>query len=371
MTDSGTSGEHGSGIIPGWYADPYDANQLRWWDGTQWSDQVSALPAIPLLPETPATTAPAPDTPASAPATVEPAPVEPATVEPLPSRRALRESGTSYRAPERSVTAQHPEAAPLTEPAVEPTAEPVAGPVSAVVPEPAPGSAPEPEPEEEPPAAATVDPLDIFTTPNQTNEEPEIDTPAPAAAPASAQSAWDIPATTQSAWDVPVTADGAAIPTNEAASEPKSVDWGLSPRSRRSQAPAPTDSASGVWVWLIAFSPIIAALTVGYALATANSGSASWMLPAALVVPYLLVLLFAVADRSGLAAQGHENAVPWTWAALTAPVYLFIRGGLLQRETGRSVGPLVAWIVFFVLAIVGLLGYGLVSGHPLLTGLPG
>jgi hypothetical protein len=367
MTDSGTSGEHGSGIIPGWYADPYDANQLRWWDGTQWSDQVSALQAIPLLTETPAATAPAAATPASAPATVEPS-----TIEPLPSRRALRESGTSYQAPERPLTPHDPAATPVTEPAVEPTAEPVAGPVSEVTPEVVPESvsAPTAESVGEPPVAP-ADPLDIFATPDATIEEPEIGTPAPAAAPASTQTARDIPATTQSAWDVPAVADDAVIPSNEAASEPAPVDWGLSPHSRRSQAPARADSSSSIWVWLIASSPIIAALTVGYALATADSGSVSWMLPAGLVVPYLLVLLFAVADRSGLTAQGHENAVPWTWAALTAPVYLVVRGGFLRHETEKNVGPLIAWIVFFVLATVGLLGYGLLSGHPLLAGLPG
>lgn len=26
---------------PGWYADPYDASQLRWWDGADWSDRTS------------------------------------------------------------------------------------------------------------------------------------------------------------------------------------------------------------------------------------------------------------------------------------------------------------------------------------------
>jgi hypothetical protein len=362
MTDSGTSDEHGSGIIPGWYADPYDPNQLRWWDGTQWSDQVSALQAIPLPSETPATTAPTAATPASAPAVVEPPVVEPSAVEPLPSRRALRESRTSYRAPERSVAPHDP--TPVTEPAV----GPAAGLASDVVPEPA--AEPAAEPVEEP-HVAPIDPLDIFTTPDRLAEEPEIGAPAPGAAPASAQSAWDIPATTESAWDVPATTDDPAIPLDETAAGPPAVDWGLSPRSRRSEAPTAADGSFSVWVWLIAFSPIIAALTVGYALATADSGSVSWMLPAALVVPYLLVLLFAVADRSGLTAQGRENTVPWTWAALTAPVYLVVRSGVLRRENGRSLAPLIAWIVFFVVAIVGFLGYGLVSGHPLLAGLPG
>lgn len=31
----------------GWYPDPYDASQLRWWDGTQWSEHVSPTVAPP------------------------------------------------------------------------------------------------------------------------------------------------------------------------------------------------------------------------------------------------------------------------------------------------------------------------------------
>src|SRR5256885_6309468 len=30
----------GGAPVAGWYADPYDANQSRWWDGTQWSADV-------------------------------------------------------------------------------------------------------------------------------------------------------------------------------------------------------------------------------------------------------------------------------------------------------------------------------------------
>ncbi|MDQ1542403.1 MAG: hypothetical protein QOK08_41, partial [Actinomycetota bacterium] len=52
------------------------------------------------------------------------------------------------------------------------------------------------------------------------------------------------------------------------------------------------------------------------------------MLVVALVVPYLLVLLFAVADRSRLVILGFEAPLPWAWAALTAPVYLIMRAGV-------------------------------------------
>ncbi len=40
MTDAQTPAT--PSIPPGWYPDPSNAAQQRWWDGTQWSEQVSA-----------------------------------------------------------------------------------------------------------------------------------------------------------------------------------------------------------------------------------------------------------------------------------------------------------------------------------------
>jgi hypothetical protein len=34
---------YGGGAIPGWYPDPYDPSQLRYWDGATWTE--SAMPA--------------------------------------------------------------------------------------------------------------------------------------------------------------------------------------------------------------------------------------------------------------------------------------------------------------------------------------
>jgi putative membrane protein len=33
-----------SNPVQGWYADPAGTDQLRWWDGTQWTDRYRALP---------------------------------------------------------------------------------------------------------------------------------------------------------------------------------------------------------------------------------------------------------------------------------------------------------------------------------------
>ena len=37
---------------PGWYQDPADPDQHRWWDGARWSDPPPA-PPLPLLPPMP------------------------------------------------------------------------------------------------------------------------------------------------------------------------------------------------------------------------------------------------------------------------------------------------------------------------------
>lgn len=34
-----------SNPVQGWYADPAGTNQLRWWDGEQWTDRYQAAPA--------------------------------------------------------------------------------------------------------------------------------------------------------------------------------------------------------------------------------------------------------------------------------------------------------------------------------------
>ena len=34
-----------SNPVQGWYADPEGSDQLRWWDGTQWTDRYQAAPA--------------------------------------------------------------------------------------------------------------------------------------------------------------------------------------------------------------------------------------------------------------------------------------------------------------------------------------
>ena len=73
-----------SNPVQGWYADPEGSDQLRWWDGTQWSDQFRPAPTgneaardthsqPSAQVEEPPTDAPAPAKPAAKPIAQPPA----------------------------------------------------------------------------------------------------------------------------------------------------------------------------------------------------------------------------------------------------------------------------------------------------------
>lgn len=70
-----------SNPVQGWYADPAGSTQLRWWDGTQWTDQYRAGGATPPG-ATPAAAAPVGATPTGA------APVRFVPIATVPHRKA-------------------------------------------------------------------------------------------------------------------------------------------------------------------------------------------------------------------------------------------------------------------------------------------
>ena len=108
-------------------------------------------------------------------------------------------------------------------------------------------------------------------------------------------------------------------------------------------------STSTAESWIVSFSPIllaVALLTAGWA----------WLyvaptivfIVAALVLNYVVVVLFALLDRRKLTAWKHTPPAA-IGAFLTAPVYLLLRG----RRLARSWGQLVGWALL-MLVLIGL-----------------
>ena len=72
---------------PGWYEDPRREADLRWWDGTAWTDRTAARPAAPPAP---ATAAAPPAAPPAPPAVAPPTPPAPQPISGIPKGPPVR-----------------------------------------------------------------------------------------------------------------------------------------------------------------------------------------------------------------------------------------------------------------------------------------
>ncbi len=190
-TAQATTASHGD-IPAGWYPDPSGGDGQRWWDGSQWTENVH--------PEQPVAVEPEPE-----PAAVEPEP-EPAAVEPEPEPAAVE--------PEPEPAAVEPEPATV-EPAADDRAMDDQGEASA-----------DEEPVERPasrPSYAAGD-LGAVITPIPTHREdtPTADVPAEdvpvADVPAEDVPAEDVPADPAALSSEPSVEDHAALPDDQATS---------------------------------------------------------------------------------------------------------------------------------------------------------
>jgi hypothetical protein len=226
------------------------------------------------------------------------------------------------------------------------------------------------------------------TTWNQPPQEAQPSSPIP---PAPQQTnAWSQPLQpTQPAWGAPTEPSdeldslfGGSSPATASVPDGQPGQWGLSPSSsrassspeggsrRKPEAEAEVSGSSTFWAWLIAISPILAAGSVIYVLLSTNSGFTGWPFEAAVAAPYILVLLFAFADRTVLRQLGHSQPRSPAWALLSAPVYLIARAGETRAEDGSGTALTLVWFVSVLIAIGGIVGYGFLTGHALIAGLP-
>ena len=113
--------------------------------------------------------------------------------------------------------------------------------------------------------------------------------------------------------------------------------------------------------WIIAMVPLFQLVLSLLLLTALGMGSNSLVFIGILTLPYLIVIALAFADVRMLKRQGIERPAHWTWALLSAPVYLLARARNVIRESGHGIGPVLVWFglgalhLASVVAIPGLL----------------
>lgn len=116
--------------------------------------------------------------------------------------------------------------------------------------------------------------------------------------------------------------------------------------------------------WALAFTPVIALLSIALLFGAAAAGvHAPWTLVAIAILPFLYAIVCAFRDRRRLLFLGIQRpASPW-WILLFAPLlYLIIRTVRVFQQTRRGIAPLITYLVLSV-----VVGIGLAAGAALLT----
>lgn len=140
----------------------------------------------------------------------------------------------------------------------------------------------------------------------------------------------------------------------------------IAPRSSMSRSAETTTASS----WTIVFMPllsIVGLVAVMMVIASVPelrvAGFPSELLLISVAIAfYLITVLLALADNRRLYANGVDRPAHWTWALLSAPIYLIARLAAVRHEVGRfTPGKLIvhilllagsAWVVLNFEAIV-------------------
>lgn len=297
-------------VPAGWYPDPLGLPQLRWWDNHSWTEHTSDA----RRPVTPSQSRPATRVDYADPFEVfEPRSASTATA--TADDADLRFGSDDHRFADPSLTLVAPESSGLVPDDVSPAQRYASYGVPA--------------------GAPTSSAYDLDTR----FDDLLGDTPLPRTATSHLgdQETSYIPDAEAGRRGAEPSDHAARSAQRGAAASPRS---GQSPRLARE---IPRQVGTGP-VWAIALLPL-ALLVIG--LLFLLSGLAGPASPAFLglliAVPYLLVVILAVADSRSLERLGFERPPHWAWAFLTAPVYLVVRMTAVVRESGRGFGPLMTW----------------------------
>ncbi|MBI5161989.1 MAG: DUF2510 domain-containing protein [Micrococcales bacterium] len=360
-------------VPAGWYPDPLGLPQLRWWDNHAWTEYTSDARQPMVAQET--VTQPQQTRLTYA---EEEAPLADGPVVEGRTRRERREAEAASDGARDSTGRGIPLAESLRQLEAPQATDQVPAVRTAVggAPSGADTAAPigvpaQPEPEEELSPAAKFAEF-VLATPTAPVfdldcrfDDLVADAPAaaaPAAAPdvpraaAAAPDATLPPVAAPAAEPVPGTLGGyfaqTATPagafsydyptvTGGAAAAAAAVAYSLEPR-RKNTSTGP--------VWLIAVFPLLGLFTALVMLASKITDPTGTIMGlAALVVPYLLGIPFAMADWTLLKRRGYDPA-HWLWALATPAAYLIARAIVLIRTGGRGYGPLLGSAAFASLA---------------------
>lgn len=324
----------------GWYPDPAGGGGLRRWDGTSWTDEVRAVDgSTPTAPE------------AAGPSTSEDSAVAPdASASNSSESVAVSDARESLAPtdPHEAVTASEPAvpAAPAPEPVVaaDHTADP--DPVAAAAPA-APSAVP-------PIVAPPVAPV------------PPAPSSSSSAASAPAYGAYPSAASTPNSPSASGYAGAPAYPGAAASTD---------------AAPRTDIATNTVWVWLLAFLPLVGVLSLFlfdwstfiqesfYAQvygggSTATETIVSAVVTLASVVYYAVTVLFAFLDWRQLRARGVERPFHWAWSFFvvmisSALVYVIGRAVILRKRTRSGLAPMWAAIAVNVVSLIAIIVWGI------------
>ena len=124
--------------------------------------------------------------------------------------------------------------------------------------------------------------------------------------------------------------------------------------------PTTVQSPNTVWIWLLAFAPLITGIAVGVAqglllvvgMATAGAGSSPGVpLFIGLVIGLIPVWVFAGLDIRALRQRGYHTTSILFMLLAPPLVYFAVRGRRLSRDGVRSRGPELAFLIVIAINI--------------------
>jgi Protein of unknown function (DUF2510) len=205
----------------------------------------------------------------------------------------------------------------------------------------------------------TPEPAPTPAVPTPVNSTPVIPTPV-GPTPVVQPSFVNTPVVQAPVFQATPPAESAAV--QEAPYVPFQAAWNSTPQDAWGGAAGGDDFARPVqWNtpggWLLAISGLLFAIAfVGALFAAGTTKSSSTEISVAVGIPlvfWILLFLFASADRRRLRSLGYQNTASIWWMFLAPPlVYLIVRTVVLWREVRHGIAPLITYLALSIASVV-------------------